>query len=334
MRFPVRGDVSILRKLLRILGILVLVLVVGGAAFVTSRQHLTFDAAYPKVAASTDSAIIERGHYIVRNAAPCASCHGDPYQREANLAGRDVPLVGGVVFDIPPGKFYTRNLTPDPETGLGNVADSAIARALRFGVGHDGRALLPFMEMQGLADDDLEAVVSYLKSQPPVRNPIPPHHWTVLGRVIRATLLANPVGPATTPPTHAPRGTSVETGRYLVESVSLCWACHTQRSQMTGALTGPRFSGTTGFIDEADLGRTWSPPNITSDPETGRLAQMTEDQFVARFRQGRIIPGSPMPWQAFSRLHEEDLRSIYQYLKSVPPVKNDVGPPFVEKGKE
>jgi hypothetical protein len=46
---------------------------------------------------------------------------------------------------------------------------------------------------------------------------------------------------------------------------------------------------------------------------------MTEDQFVARFRQGRIIPGSPMPWQAFSRLAEDDLRSIYRYLKSVPP---------------
>ena len=56
---------------------------------------------------------------------------------------------------------------------------------------------------------------------------------------------------------------------------------------------------------------------------------MTEDQFVARFRQGRVLPGSPMPWQGFARLTEEDLRAIYRYLKSVPPVKNDVGPPMV-----
>ena len=56
---------------------------------------------------------------------------------------------------------------------------------------------------------------------------------------------------------------------------------------------------------------------------------MTEDQFVARFRQGRILPGSPMPWQAFSRMNEEDLRAVYQYLTSMPPVKNDVGPPMV-----
>jgi mono/diheme cytochrome c family protein len=186
------------------------------------------------------------------------------------------------------------------------------------------------MEMQGLSDDDLQAVVSYLRTLAPVRNPVPNHQWTVLGRVIRATALANPVGPTATPPKQAPRGVSVETGQYLVEAVALCWACHTQRSQMTGALTGPRFGGTTGFTESNDTTHTWSPPNITSDPETGKLGKMDEEQFIARFRQGRIIPHSPMPWQSFSRLNEEDLRSIYRYLKSVPPVKNDVGPPVVE----
>jgi hypothetical protein len=102
---------------------------------------------------------------------------------------------------------------------------------------------------------------------------------------------------------------------------------------MTGALTGPRFGGTTGFTDSDDLTHSWSPPNITSDPETGRLGKLTEDQFVARFRQGRVIPGSPMPWQAFSRMADEDLRAIYRYLKTIPPVKRDVGPPVVSVGK-
>jgi cytochrome c553 len=278
-----------------------------------------------------DSAVVERGRYIVRDAAPCAGCHGDPTQRAAWANGADVPLTGGFVFDVPPGKIYTRNLTPDAETGLGNVQDRAIARALRYGVGHDGRALLPFMEMQGLSDDDLQAVVSYLRSQPAVRNPVPSHHFTVLGKVVKATVLAKPVGPATPPPARAPRGASVETGRYLVESVSLCWSCHTKRSQVTGALTGPRFGGTTGFTESDDPNRTWSPPNITSDAETGRLGKMTEDQFVARFRQGRVLPGSPMPWQAFGRLADDDLRAIYRYLKTVPPVKNDVGPPVVDR---
>jgi len=322
-----------MRKALKVIGGVIVILAVAGAGFVASRQNLKFDPPYPAVAASSDSAIIERGRYLVRDLAPCASCHGDPTQREAFSNGADVPLSGGFAFDIPPGQFYTRNLTADPETGLGNVSDGAIARALRHGVGHDGRALLPFMEMQGLSDDDLQAVVSYLRSQPPVRNPVPPHHYTLLGKVVRATALANPVGPATPPPERSPRGASVDNGRYLVESVTLCWACHTERSQMTGALTGPRFGGTKGFTEPDDPDHSWSPPNITTDPETGHLARMNEDQFVARFRQGRVIPGSPMPWQGFARLAEDDLRAIYRYLKTVPPVKNDVGPPVVKLGK-
>lgn len=321
------------RKALLIVGAVLLIVVAAGAVFVASRQNLRFDPPYPNVTASTDSAIVERGRYIVRDVAPCAACHGDPAQRAAYKTGADVPLSGGFVFDIPPGQFYTRNLTPDAETGLGKVSDGAIARALRYGVGHDGRALLPFMEMQGLSDDDLVAVVSYLRTQAPVRNPVPPHHFTLLGRVVKATALAHPVGPPATPLTHSPRGASVETGRYLVESVALCWACHTERSQMTGALTGPRFGGTTGFTESDDPAHTWSPPNITGDPETGRLGKLTEDQFVARFRQGRLIPGSPMPWQAFSRLAEDDLRAIYRYLRTVPPVRRDNGPVVVDVAK-
>src|SRR6185503_17070789 len=282
-----------MRKALLVIGCVLLVVIAGGAVFVGARQHLTFDAPYPDVVASTDSAIVERGHYIVRNLAPCASCHGDPNQRAANLQGDEVALVGGYEFAIPPGKFYTRNLTPDSATGLGRVSDKAIARALRFGVGHDGRALLPFMEMQGLADDDLQAVVSYLRTQPPVHNEVPPHHYNTLGKVVKATALSKPVGPSSTPPTVAPRGVSVETGKYLVESVALCWACHTERSQMTGALVGPRFGGTKDFTEPEDPVHSWSPPNITSNPETGRLGKMNEDQFVARFRQGRLIPNSP-----------------------------------------
>ena len=91
-----------LRKLLisgaSVLGVLILI----GAVFVAARQNLRFDdTPYPDVAASTDPAVVERGRYIVRVVAPCAGCHGDPSQRVANASGADVPLVGGVVFDIP-----------------------------------------------------------------------------------------------------------------------------------------------------------------------------------------------------------------------------------------
>ena len=319
-----------MRKILLAVLALIGIIIVSGSIYVGSRQNLKFDTPYPSVAASTDSAIIERGRYVVRDLAPCASCHLNPAQRATAIEGADVSLSGGWVFDIPPGKFYARNLTSDKETGLGNVSDRAIARALRNGVGHDGRVLLPFMEMQGLSDDDLQAVVSYLRTLPPVQNVVPPHYYNVMGKVVKATALSKPVGPSSPPPARAPRGVSEETGRYLVESVSLCWSCHTERSQMTGALTGPRYGGTTDFKETDDPYHLWSPPNITSDPTTGRLGRMTEDQFVARFRQGRVIPRSPMPWPAFSRLAEDDLRSMYRYLKSVPPVVKDVGPPVVD----
>ena len=309
-----------LRKILVAVGGLLAVVVIAFAAYIASRQHLTFNATpYPDVKASTDSAIVARGHYIVRDAAPCAACHSDPKQHEAYMKGDDVPLAGGMEIAIPPGQFYPRNITPDSATGLGAVSDGAMARAL-----------LPFMEMQGLADDDLEAVVSYLRTMAPVHNEVPPQHYNLLGKIVKATVLANPVGPKSPPPPVAPTGLSVERGRYLAEYVSLCWACHTERDQKTGDLIGPRFGGARVFDDDFDKTRHWAPPNITSDKETGKLGMMTEDQFVARFRQGRIIPNSPMPWQAFSRMSEDDLRSIYRYLTSLPPVHNDVGPPMVQ----
>jgi mono/diheme cytochrome c family protein len=326
---------AVLRKILLGLLVLIVLAVVGITVFVASRQNLKFNPAYPEIAASTDSAVIARGHYLVRTVVNCASCHGDTAKKAEFERGEDVALSGGFRWAIPPGTFYARNITPDAETGIGKFEDKEIARALRNGVGHDGRALLPFMELQGLTDEDLTAVISYLRTQEPVHNLIPAHQYSMpLGMIVRATVLANPVGPSSPPAATSPHGANIENGRYLAESVALCWACHTQRNMQTGQLVSPRYSGSTGFDAEANLGYTWSPPNLTSDPETGRTGRMTEDEWVARFRAGKVIPGSPMPWQTLSRMNEEDIRAIYQYLKSLPPVKNDVGAPKVETAKK
>ena len=330
-----------IQRALVALAVVIVIVVAACAAFVASRQNLKFDAPYPPVEASTDSSVIARGRYVVRDVAFCTGCHGDPRQLDAILAGAEVPLSGGREWNIPPGKFYARNITPDPETGLGNVPPRAIARALRHGVGHDGRALLPFMEMQGLSDVDLVAVVSYLKTQPPVHNRVPFHQYNLLGMILRATVLANPVGPKGTPLAVSPRGATVENGRYLVESVALCGGCHTQRDEKTGAFAGPHLGGATGYVDPhlegatapADsVRRTWSPPNITSEPTTGRIARYSEDEFVARVHTGRVIPGSPMPWNSFQKMSDDDIRAIYRYLTTVPPVRRDVGPAVVYIG--
>ena len=305
----------------------VALLVAGLAIFVASRQNLKFDdTPEPAITASTDSTVIARGHYVVRNVAPCAACHSAPDQGAAYTAGADVPLSGGFAFDIPPGKFYVRNITPDPETGIGAISDGKIARAIRNGVGHDGRALLPFMEMQGLSDEDLTAVISYLRAQPPVKNDVPWHHYTLLGKIVKATVLANPVGPKETPPTVSPRGATVENGRYLAASVAACQGCHTERNPATGEFLVPEFAGAREFVDDTDPTKVWAPPNLTPDPKTGVLMNMSEDQFVARIRAGRILPGSPMPWQAYARMEEDDLRAIYRFLKSLPPHEHDTGP--------
>ena len=322
-----------LRKILLSLAVASIVAILVAAAFVVSRQNLVFDAPYPEITASTDSAIVARGRYIVCDVAICASCHGDIARREEYMAGEETALSGGFAWDIPPGRFHAPNITPDDETGIGKVSDQAIARALRYGVGHDGRALLPFMETEGLSDEDLTAVVSYLRSLPSVENPVPAHRYTMLGKIVKATLLAKPVGPKEKPPEVSPRGATIENGRYLTESVALCGECHTQRSQASGQFTGPRHGGAIGMSEPDDPEHLWSPPNITSDPETGRLGSMSEDVFVARFRTGRALERSPMPWQGYSRMAEEDLRAIHRYLASLPPVKRDVGPPLVEVKK-
>jgi mono/diheme cytochrome c family protein len=319
-----------MRRFLTGLVIALTLFVAGFAVYVASRQHLEYDTAMPAIAASSDSAVIERGHYVVRTLASCPICHGDPKQQDRIVAGDEVPLSGGFEFNIPPGKFYPRNITPDKETGIGSFSDGQIARALRYGVGSDGRALMPFMEMQGLSDEDLVAVVSYLRTQPPVHNLVPAHQFTLLGMIVKATVLAKPVGPKETPLKTNPHGATVENGRYLVESVANCWSCHTQRDYKTGAMIGPHLAGG-AMRDDWNPRRTWMPPNLTSDPKTGRLSRLTEDQFVARIRAGRVIPGSPMPWQQFQRMNEDDLRAVFRYLKTVPPVVHETGAPFVDK---
>ena len=75
----------------------------------------------------------------------CASCHGDPARRDELMAGVEIPLSGGFVWDIPPGGFDAPNITPDDETGLGRISDQAIdSRAALPGSGTPGRPCMPF----------------------------------------------------------------------------------------------------------------------------------------------------------------------------------------------
>ncbi len=117
-----------------------------------------------------------------------------------------------------------------------------MARILRYGVRPNGTAVLPFMPFAELADDDLTAVISYLRSTKPVRHQVPAHELNLLGSVVRAWVIA-PVGPKATPEKHAPRGAVAENGRYLAHHVANCVSCHTRMDLRTGELVGPLFGG-------------------------------------------------------------------------------------------
>jgi hypothetical protein len=121
---------------------------------------------------------LERGRYIANALSGCVYCHsphdwiasGTPYVPGQEGAGGVMPYAGL------PGRVVAPNLIPDPETGAGTWSDDQFARAIREGIGHDGRALFPMMpyaRYRNMPDEDVASVVVYLRSLPPVRNALP-----------------------------------------------------------------------------------------------------------------------------------------------------------------
>lgn len=312
-------------KFAALAGGVVLVVGAAGAATVQLRYDRTFDIADVEVIAVQDSAVIERGAYLAYGPAHCAYCHNTADKWPQLDAGERVPLSGGAVFNIGIAKLTTPNLTPDKETGLGNVPDAKIARMLRHNVRSSGVAAVPFMEYQNMSDEDLVAVISFLRSQEPVRNEIAPREFSLMGKAIMSFLI-KPSGPTSPPPQRSPvEAPTVERGAYLVNSVANCAGCHTKRSMKDGSYQAPRLSGGTPMA--GDDGKQYTAPNLTPDPKTGHIRNWTEDQFVARFRAGSINGlGSHMPWRAFARMSDADIRAIYRYLQTVPPTENATGP--------
>lgn len=308
-------------------GVLALVLV--GLAVVQLRWKRTFDVPFPSIAASHDPAIIARGAYLVYGAAACAHCHVPREDWPKLNAAGTPPLAGAHVFPLPFGFLYSANLTSDQETGIGRRTDAELARILRTGTRADGRAAFPLMEYERMTDADLMAVISFLRTQPAVRNPVPEHRLTLFGKALMAFAIE--------PTNHSEEGeygrgkSTVEPGEYLANDVSLCGSCHTNRSPRDGSFVGPRFAGGQRMDVAAEESKVFVTPNLTPDPETSVIGRWTEDEFVARFRMGELIAGTPMPWGAYARMTDEDLRSIYRYLRRLQPVRHATGP--VVQGK-
>ncbi|MCW5850712.1 MAG: c-type cytochrome [Anaerolineae bacterium] len=272
-----------------------------------------------------------RGKYLM-NAAGCWGCHGQNlagYQ-DGRAASQPDSAPYGQAFQGPFGVITAKNLTSDPETGLGAWSDSDIEQALRAGKSKSGRQLhpiMPYPNFAGMSEQDMKDLIAYLRTAPAVKNAVP---------ATRLTSAAPPAPPGRGFPASAPTS-GVARGEYLVVNVAGCGDCHTP-SDAQGApdrtkwLAGNAVPGETGFQ---------IAPNITPSQKTG-IGGWTEAQIAQLLRTGERPGRSPVvglmaevigighpAFQGFgfSQLNDLDRLAIAQYLKSIPAVENVPQPP-------
>ncbi len=329
-----------LRRWFGVLGAILAVILLAVPAYVAMTWDRVYDAPLPAVQASTDPAVLARGEYLVYGPAHCVQCHGGSMDAMQKLSeGQKVPLSGGLEFSLGPlGTVYPSNLTPDPDTGIGRYSDAQIARMMRWSVRPNGRSTLePLMPFGNMSDDDLAAVISYLRSQPPVRNPVPENRWSVMGKVIKSFSPTFKPRSTIDPPAIAPaEAATTERGEYLARYVTNCVGCHTPRDQMTFAATGPEYSGGMEMepipLPGVDMATWFLTPNITPMKGSGLMKFPDRETFIARFqRGGRQHAGSVMPWEPFARMSIEDLGAVYNYLHSLQPEDGPTGDPTFRK---
>jgi mono/diheme cytochrome c family protein len=264
---------------------------------------------------------LARGQYLANNLG-CFECHG-----EYDWTKHDAPLIEGTrgagYSDFPmaglPGHIVPPNITPDPETGAGRWTDDMLARAIREGIGHDGRALFPFMpypDFRYASDEDLASVIVYLRSIPPIRKALPPTEIIFPVKYLIRTVPQ----PITEPVPEPDLSTPVKRGQYLV-TIAACADCHTPQTKGQ-PIRGLEFAG--GFILEGPWGRVASA-NIT--PDASGISYYDEALFLEMIHTGYVKArkiNQIMPWEDFRNLTDEDLKGIFAYLRTLKPVKHRV----------
>lgn len=277
---------------------------------------------------------LARGRYLA-TVASCGGCH-TPYadefyppdtpEKSQKLAfeaetalNLDLWLAGGRPFNLgPAGIIYSSNLTSDEETGLGAWTDEEIKTAITKGLTRDGRALhpmMPYTRYAEMAESDLEALIAYLRSIPPIHNEVEPPANTP------------PAAPTSDErPATPPDGSDViELGEYLTRAVLSCEHCHTQIDPITGApllelhlAGGQPYEGPWGIVYSA---------NLTPHPTAG-LGKWSREE-ITRALIGGVDPTGRrlvlMPWEVYRELTVTDREAVVSYLmQAVPPVDNPV----------
>jgi mono/diheme cytochrome c family protein len=301
-----------MKTVLKVFGIIISAICVF-LLYVQLSYRQTFERQDTGIKSSSDSGVVARGKYLVLGAAHCYTCHiPDSVRKKGDLER----MIGGNPLETPFATFYPPNITSDNETGIGKLTDEELAGAIRYNLNHNSRAMVGFMSYNGMSDDDVKAIISYLRTTPPVHQFVPDHDYNILGKILMRFLI-KPVAPMVS---KMQRDTTAEYGRYLAYDVMNCNGCHTNRSP-TGEFIGEPFAG--GHSWEID-GAKYTAANLTQDDSTGRIAKWTRDIFIQRFRAGRVLEHSPMPWDAYQSISDFDLKALYKFLEQLPPVRNEV----------
>ena len=256
---------------------------------------------------------LTRGRYLTQALLGCEICHsprdwtqhGAPMLPGMELAGQTLPLAGF------PGTLVAPNLTPDPETGSVSWSDDQIARAIREGIKHDDGILFPMMpysEYKNLSDEDLAAVVVYVRSVTPVRNPLPVSHINFpVNYLVRGA--AEPI----LEPVKGPDPSDVVArGKYMVH---LGCGCHNVVDKL-GYAGGEHLAGPWGDVTSVNL-----------TPDASGIGYYTEATFITALRTGYVGArklNSIMPFDDFKNLTNDDLRAMFAYLRDLPAVKHRV----------
>jgi mono/diheme cytochrome c family protein len=253
---------------------------------------------------------VERGRYLVEGIMACGNCHIPRGPQGQPLLAQG--LSGGMVIEEPPFKAVASNITPDVATGIGRWSDAQLGKAIREGLRPDGSLIgppMPSPNYRHLSDDDLKAVIAYLRAQPAVNHAVPKSEYRM------------PLPPAYGPPltsVQAPKRTdTVAYGRYLAEA-GHCMECHTPRNAQ-GMLEmdkvgagGQSFNGPWG---------TSVARNLTA--HTSGLKNWSDAQIARAIREGVDRDGKPykppMAFGFYQRLNAEDMTALVAYLRALPP---------------
>jgi mono/diheme cytochrome c family protein len=312
-----------LRVLLTVLVAIVLLLALGITFTIGWRPIIG-----PKKRALSDRrfepspARLQRGEYLVRAVANCLHCHSELDASIEGLPIRNATAGAGRKFIDPGIEFMvSSNITPDPETGGGRWTDDTFARAIREGIGNDGRTLfplMPYLNYRHLSDEDLASVVSYIRSLPPVRREQP---RSAIPFPVNRFINAVPQ-PLEGPVPETDLSTPEKRGQYLVTMAS-CSDCHTPMDERGQYIKGMEFAGGNTFKYEGREPK--ASANIT--PGVNGIPYYTPELFVETIRTGRVRErklSDLMPWGHYRNMTDDDLKAMFAYLKTVAPIDHYV----------